>query len=403
MNTQTWNRENAQVRFSNKKNTEDLLYLIRCALTESVPDSMQLSAMNLQAVHELAGQHSLTSITYFAIANAKAWRRDARISEEDRNCLKVWSEEQGRAIRKSILMETERTKLCAFMESEGIWYMPLKGILIKDLYPQIGMRQMADYDILVDVHGCEKIRDYFLEAGFSCTNYGNDNEDTYRKDPFYNFEIHRLLFSAGCKETYRNYYANVKDRLQPVKEAGMEYRFTAEDCYLYFVAHAMKHYGNGGTGLRTLVDFYLYNKKLREDISFNWNYVQEEAVKLGISDFRDMSEDLANHMFTGNGLLTDKDWKALAYFVESGTYGTISNFVSNSLEEQTEGRKMSVFDKLVYIWKRLFPGVRYLKDSYPICRTHPVSIPYIWAKRLVVALRRKGRVSAELTAIRRKK
>lgn len=63
---------------------------------------------------------------------------------------KYWEERMVKTVRKVLLFDAERKKLCAWMESEHIWYLPLKGIVLKDYYPSVGMRQMSDNDILFD-------------------------------------------------------------------------------------------------------------------------------------------------------------------------------------------------------------------------------------------------------------
>lgn len=44
------------------------------------------------------------------------------------------------------------------MEQRGIWYLPLKGIILKEFYPSVGMRQMSDNDILFDEAFAEQVR-----------------------------------------------------------------------------------------------------------------------------------------------------------------------------------------------------------------------------------------------------
>ena len=56
-------------------------------------------------------------------------------------------------MRKALLFDAERKGILDFMEQRGIWYLPLKGVVLKDYYPAVGMRQMSDNDILYDEFG----------------------------------------------------------------------------------------------------------------------------------------------------------------------------------------------------------------------------------------------------------
>lgn len=58
---------------------------------------------------------------------------------------KYWEDRMVKAVRKVLLFDVERKKLCAWMDSEHIWYLPLKGIILKDYYPSIGMRQLRKW------------------------------------------------------------------------------------------------------------------------------------------------------------------------------------------------------------------------------------------------------------------
>ena len=55
----------------------------------------------------------------------------------------------------------------AAFEKNGIAHMPLKGILMKQLYPRPDMRIMGDADILIRVEQYEKIKPLLEELGFA--------------------------------------------------------------------------------------------------------------------------------------------------------------------------------------------------------------------------------------------
>ena len=79
---------------------------------------------------------------------------------------KYWEERMVKAVRKVLLFDMEREKLCAWMDREQIWYLPLKGIVLKDFYPSVGMRQMSDNDILFDADVWERVQDHMLSEGY---------------------------------------------------------------------------------------------------------------------------------------------------------------------------------------------------------------------------------------------
>ena len=62
-----------------------------------------------------------------------------------------------------------------------------------------------------------------------------------------------------------DYYRDVASRL--IQEDGTcERRFSPEDFYIYLIAHEYRHFSHSGTGLRSLLDVYLFWKKHGEQL-----------------------------------------------------------------------------------------------------------------------------------------
>ena len=70
--------------------------------------------------------------------------------------------------------------------------------------------------------------------------------------------MHRALFGPGREEKLYEYYKDDEKRLLG---DGYEKHLSPEDFYLYVAAREYKHYSVGGTGLRSLVDTYVYLQK----------------------------------------------------------------------------------------------------------------------------------------------
>ena len=127
--------------------------------------------------------------------------------------------------------------------------MPLKGSLLKDLYPRYGMRQMSDNDILFDSSRAEDVRQIMESMGFTTKHFGHGNHDVYFKKPVSNFEMHTSIINRNNERMFE-YYRNVKERLIKNDNDACGYHFSDEDFYIFMIAHEYKHYTGGGTGLR---------------------------------------------------------------------------------------------------------------------------------------------------------
>lgn len=380
------------------RTVQDMLYLIACALHGRAPKQEWLMKMDLDSLYKLAKYHAITAIVCMALESGNAF------SGVEPALVKQWQSEKNKAIRKNILLDAECQEIFKYMEDNGIWYMPLKGAVLKDLYPQYGMRQMADYDILFDPTASERMRKYMEARGYEAESFGKGNHDAYIKPPIYNFELHRELFGTAHNTVWRRYYSNIRERLVP--EGRCRYRFRDEDFYIYITTHACKHYEGAGTGLRFLIDCYVYCRELEDNL--DWDYIQRELDNLGITEFERTCHELAVCLLSEPDpcvpdKLTGKQREMLDYFISSGTYGTTENLVGNKLRIlQADGENVSIKTRLRYLWRRLFPDMNWFRSYVPVCYHHKWTIPFYLIFRVLrgVILRNK-RIWQELRAMRK--
>lgn len=353
----------------------DMLYLTACAILMQTPDKDRVAAMDFQQVYAYSRGQSLDALTYSALERLPLEQLPGL-----HQVLKQWRASRDKAIRKTILMDGAHAQLFAFLESQQIWHLPLKGVILSPLYPLFGSRQMADHDILFDVAHRQTVRDYFVSQGYTIESYGKSNHDAYLKAPVYNFEMHVALFHEDSYPQLASYYREIQARLLPVACKAFEYKMTDEDFYLYFLAHAYKHCSNCGTGLRTLVDLYIY---LQAKPDLNRAYLDAELQKLGISEFEVQMRALAQKAFAPNldrNTLTDAEAKLLQEMLFSRTYGTIEQHWKNQvLKSQPTGTEISSGVKLRYLWGRLFPSKAHMEvwcELYaPFFLRHPHLLP----------------------------
>ena len=363
------------------KNAYDMIYLTTCALKGETPDKARVEEMDLSALYEVCQMHILTACVAYALEKAGVQDHEFTQAKE-------------KAIRKNILMDADRAKILKRLEAEKIWYMPLKGALLKDWYPKLGMRQMSDNDILCDGTKRERIRDIMLELGFTCEHFGKGNDDAYFRQPVCRFEMHNELFHAGQIGNLHKYYDDVKTRLIKDEDSEYGYHFRMEDFYLYITAHEYKHFAGSGTGVRTLVDTYVFLHKFGD--SLDQEYLSSELSKLGIADYEKKNRELAMKVFTQEQL-TDEEKKLLDYYILSGIYGTVEFNIENSMERNGQG------SKLRFVLHRLFPPMERIKVFWPFFYKHKWLIPVLWIYRPFRGLiRNRKRVKAQVDALMKK-
>lgn len=346
------------------KTEQDILYLVSCALHQTKPN---VEGMDLGKISEIAMSHTISFMVCMALESAGIK-------------VDVLMDQKNKAIRKVMLLDSEREKIFSLFKSAGIWYLPLKGVILKEMYPVYGMRQMADNDILFDSTYRNEVKDIFLSLGYEIESYNKGNHDVYLKSPIYNYEMHVSLFDKSIPG-FLEYYTQLEKKYA---DQGLNRHMDVNDAYVYIIAHAYKHFIFSGTGIRTLIDIYVYN----ESCSLDPNYIYEQCKILGIQDYEKEAREMAYKLFdvptNDFSSLTKEELEYVEYYFISGTYGTAKQRMKNEIHKfELEGFKHA---KAKYVFRRLFPEASWFKNHSKFLETYPIFIPFYAVFRIITKI-----------------
>lgn len=278
-------------------------------------------------------------------------------------------------VKLAVMQELEFARFAAAMEANGIDYMPLKGWYTRELYPETVMRYMGDIDVLVRPECTEKLKGIMLGLGYSCDDFGMHESDNYRKGDMV-FEVHYALDSEGVKDpsVYADPFSLAED------SEGHCRRMNPSDAYLYTVVHGMKHFMNSGTGLRTLLDIYLYTAAYELDRE----RIESAASRMGVEKFLHSMEALAIRTFGGaEPLLADDfsedDSKLLNFMLRSGSAGHTSTLDLALLDRSGKGGKGG--SRASYMRRMIFPSLKDMQKRDKVLRKAPVLLPVMYVRR----------------------
>ncbi len=358
---------------------EVLIHLAACIVNGKPPDPAVVAPADEDELMRLAARHQLGAIA--ATGLKQAGRCGPRVTQE------LYG-----AARSAAVYDAERIEVLRRLEAEGIWYLPLKGSVLKNLYPRGYLRQMSDVDILYDRERADDVCRIMESLGYTTSIYDSGHRDDYVKPSVCHVEMHRVLFDDEFFETPSSvYYADVGRLLKKDPDNGYGYHLSDNDFYVYMVAHEYKHYAWGGTGLRSLLDRYVWLKRFRDSV--DWAYIAEQTDRLEQTAFEEESRALALKVFAEGSTagLTERERAMLDYYVDSGAYGTSRHDIENRVEELGKPR---------YMFNRLFLPMPYIRRFYPFFYKHKALIPFLPVYRLV-----RGRKNAreELSRLRQVK
>ena len=265
--------------------------------------------------------------------------------------------------------QQQRERVIAMLEEENIPYILLKGSRMRRYYPDPVARTSCDIDILFQ--GDEKrIHKRMLDFGYE---FEADEGTTinYLCRPV-QFEMHRYLFDDRLD--YHGFFDKVWDYTVPAREGSCERLLTEEFFYVYMIAHMAKHFSRYGSGVRPVIDLYLYNQKAPE----NFNRAEAERIlkDIGLYDFEQRLLALTRAWFeTGN--LSETDQKLTDYIMEAGIYGDSRITNAMTVKEPENANQVRRQRILFYI----FPSAQVMRRLYPRMMKCPLLLPVAWVCR----------------------
>ena len=435
------NEENSQAKNENtgeEASMANKAYKENSQATNNVGENNS-EANNIGRFYYIAKKHNLVSLMEQAMEKMGF--------ESDSDIWKRWLKEKNQLIYKSVLMDVEREAIQDFFEENNIWYMLLKGMVIRKYYPAPELREMADNDILFDNKYSKEVYDFMTARGYKSDDYNKGYHDEYLKPPAYNFEMHRQLVSSKERPKWYEYYKDVKSILINDANGKNQFYFSDNDFYVYFIVHTYKHFLNSGMGLRTVLDVYLYLNNLQDKLDFD--YIEEQLKKLDAYDFEQTFRSLAFKMFGENAKegnaaadelqdsfdakeqdmlresfdakkqdklcgsfdakeqdkwwnsFDDKEHDMLSYILDAGTYGNLENSVAHKMG-YTKGEKKKASDKVKYIFRRLFPSMDTIEEFFPFFYKHKWAIPFYIYRIGKMPFTRRKKVAGELREVFKK-
>ena len=347
--------------------TEDVvIYLTSCAVNEEIPEKELISGIDLEETLVFAKRHSISCCVSMALESAGIKNRET-------------TEAIAHAMRRNGIFENSLEEVTARLNEAGIWYVPLKGIILKKYYPKPFMREMADHDILIDPSRAEDVKKIMEDLGFTTISFGKKHHDEYRKKTVLNYEIHTSLFMKETDPKRYEYYCSRRDFAR------------LEDIYIYLVAHEHKHYSQRGTGLRSLLDIFLFLKKE----SIDWDYVEKEVSKLGIGEFEQKNRQLAVSMFSAG---KETDEQMLSYILSSGTYGTYANLVEKKMNKYGSNRVTYILRRCCVPVRASNPAYQSFARVYPEFYKNKILLPLLPFYRILRSAK-TGKLGTELRTL----
>lgn len=271
----------------------------------------------------------------------------------------------------------EISRLFEAFDKNGIQYMPLKGTLLKKMYPKPEMRSMGDADILIKTEEYPKIKSVMLELGYDAIKE-SDHEFIWNKTGAH-IELHKRLIPSYNKD----YYAYYGDGWRLAKICnGTRYSMTAEDEMIYIFTHFAKHYREAGIGIRHFVDLWVFRNAHK---NLDEKYIKTELQALQLYDFYVNILETISAWFEDEGFNEKTDFITQIIF-NSGVYGTREAYYLAQAVKTANSTANLENVKIKRFFKLIFVPYKTMCSVYPILKKAPVLLPIMWIVRIFDAI-----------------
>jgi len=334
-----------------------------CRIPSQLPNKEILSDKLCDLLYRVSKKHDLAHLVGAALVNNNLLPEGEIGQKLERQMFS--------AVYRYQRLNYEYMRLCDTLETAKIAYVPLKGSVIRQYYPESWMRTSCDIDVLVH----EEDLDRAVEVLCGELNYRAEEARNYHDISLFSPSgIHLELHFNILENTERidGLLSRVWDYCVPAKGKQYEHRQTNEYLMFHCMAHMSYHFVKGGCGIRPFLDLYLLQNKMEYDEKTVRGFCRE----CGIERFYD-SAILLSQVWFGDakhcGLTKDME----EYLLSGGVYGSRENIIT--LAQEKKGGKKK------YILHRIFMPYRELRLQYPVLARHKWLLP-------ICHLRRWGRM-----------
>ena len=341
---------------------EYTIKLIRFVLNGDVPELPE--NIDFEKLFAFGKSHGVENMLYVGL-------RDLHIDVPEETMQKFKT-----AYEMQIMVEaTQALELEAISEAfeeAGIDHVPLKGSVIKYLYPMPDYRKSGDIDILIRPEDEAKADRVLKSLGFDMDSVHNNHEihSSYKKDPFIEIELHRRL--TRYNDRSNNFFKDVWQAVENDKYGSCVFKMSCEYLYTYLMAHLCKHLCLGGAGIRLITDLYVVRCKCDP----NNDILRKHLKRSNLYELNRMVTEIIGIWFENCEEISDES-KILSEFIfQSGSFGTKEMYdVIISTDDITHKLKKYI--------RRLFPPVRIIKNRFPIVEEKAWLLPFVWGYRII--------------------
>lgn len=346
----------------NEQVTRAMFALIRhvvygAELTEE--DKVGLTPEFLPRLYALSKSHDMAHIVAQGLSDLGLLGED-EISQK-------FQKQQMLAVYRYQKLNYELEQICQTLEEAKIPFIPLKGSVIRQYYPEPWMRTSCDIDVLVHEEELDRAVALFEEKGYKSDPKSSHDVSLYSAGGIH-IELHYETVEEGRAADANTILSKIWKKVVPQSIGSVHMMLTDEMFYFYHIAHMAKHFEEGGCGIRPFLDLWILEHRVEHDDTSRNTLLEQGRLLTFANAGRQLSAvwfDEAKH--------DEMTEQMQSYILFGGVYGTLDNRVA--VQQNKRGGKIR------YALSRIFIPYDTIKFHYPILVKHRWLTPIMEVRR----------------------
>ena len=284
---------------------------------------------------------------------------------------------------------------------ENVPVIVLKGLVVREYYPQPEQRSMSDADIFVKAKDLNKSKKILIDLGYTEVDAEASHHIKYIKSGYPMIELHwHVMKRDGFSDELDLFEDDIWDRTIEVKVKGAKVLSLGyEDLALHLCMHMAAHLAASGFGVRQIADLVLLVEKKGHLI--DWTLFINKAEEFGFKKFIIIMFKICNILFSMDipkemavYKIDDEEMfeSLISTIFDGGVYGKkdmASNF-ANQVAFNYKGKDSNATIGAIRRYFRfIFPSIETMSDKYSYARKIRILTPIAWIHHLFSGIFRK--------------
>ena len=284
---------------------------------------------------------------------------------------------------------------------ENVPVIVLKGLVVREYYPQPEQRSMSDADIFVKAKDLNKSKKILIDLGYTEVDAEASHHIKYIKSGYPMIELHwHVMKRDGFSDELDLFEDDIWDRTIEVNVKGAKVLSLGyEDLALHLCMHMAAHLAASGFGVRQIADLVLLVEKKGHLI--DWTLFINKAEEFGFKKFIIIMFKICNILFSMDipkemavYKIDDEEMfeSLISTIFDGGVYGKkdmASNF-ANQVALNYKGKDSNATIGAIRRYFRfIFPSIETMSDKYSYARKIRILTPIAWIHHLFSGIFRK--------------